>query len=68
VSEPIMRRLVMRYLELQEAASRPARALAHPAHVSRLGRSRRVGPGEALLKKIDLDLALEEVYQRFFGG
>jgi len=64
--EEIMPRLTRKYLELSAACYRVATAV----HDER-GRFRRGHPGRrvspAVLKKIDLDKALDRVYQRFFG-
>lgn len=62
----IMRLLVERYAELSELCYR----ISVSRHDER-GRFRRRHPGRrphpALLKKVDLDYALLDVYRRFFG-
>jgi len=63
----VMQRLLSRYLELEEAASRPAVSTIRRERVGSARGPRRPGPPDVLVKKLDLDLALEEVYERFFG-
>lgn len=66
VREPILRRLVRRYLELESQVLSPPPS--QPRRERTGARPRRHGgPPEAWLVKVDLDEALEEVYARFFG-
>jgi hypothetical protein len=62
----VLTRLVRRYQELSAVCYRAATASRDERGRFRRGR-RGGGPHAALLKKIDLDLALEQVYRRFFG-
>ena len=63
--EPVIRRLVRCYLALESRAGAP-----RPSYTGgegrRLGRPRG-GLDPALGKKIDVDLALERLLERFFG-
>ena len=62
----ILPRLVRKYQELSTTCYRAATA-SRDEH-GRFRRGHRGGkPHAALVKKIDLDLALEQVYRRFFG-
>lgn len=62
----IMPQLVRRYLELAESCYRVSVSHHDERGRFRKGhRGRRIHP--ALLKKVDLDHALERVYERFFG-
>ena len=61
-----MPRLLRKYEELAAVCYRAAQA-THDER-GRFRRGRAAGkPHPALLKKIDLDAALEQVYRRFFG-
>ncbi len=62
----IMPRLVRRYLELSEACYRVSVSRHDERGHFRKGHAgRKTHP--ALLKKVDLDQTLEQVYERFFG-
>jgi len=64
--QPIMTRLMRKYLELSAVCYRAATASHDERGRFRRGRvANRLHP--AILKKIDLDEALDRVYQRFFG-
>lgn len=64
--DAVLVRLVRKYVELSDACYRVS-VVAHDKH----GRFRKGHharrPHPALLKKVDLDRALGEVYRRFFG-
>lgn len=65
--EEIMPRLVRKYLELSALCYRAATA-SHDQR-GRFQRGRSGGRSHpAVIKKIDLDEALDRIYQRFFGG
>ena len=64
--DEIMPRLLRKYVELSATCYRAATAARKPDGRFRRGH-RKIGPPPAVLKKIDLDEALERVYQRFFG-
>ena len=64
--ETTMARLVRKYLELSAVCYRAATASRNEHGRFRRGR-RASQPHPAILKKIDLDEALDRVYQRFFG-
>ena len=66
-SEGILARLVRHYVELSDVCYRVS-VVAHDRR-GRFERGHRVRrPHPALLKKVDLDEALIEVYRRFFDG
>ena len=65
-SDRILPRLVRRYQELAEMCYRVTVAYHDERGRLRRGHRRRTHP--ALLKKVDLDTALSQVYRRFFGG
>jgi hypothetical protein len=66
-SEGILARLVRNYVELSDVCYRVS-VVAHDRR-GRFERGHRVRrPHPALLKKVDLDEALIEVYRRFFDG
>ena len=66
-SDGILARLVRNYVELSDVCYRVS-VVAHDRR-GRFERGHRVRrPHPALLKKVDLDEALIEVYRRFFDG
>jgi hypothetical protein len=66
-SDGILSRLVRNYVELSDVCYRVS-VVAHDRR-GRFERGHRVRrPHPALLKKVDLDEALIEVYRRFFDG
>ena len=64
--QTIMARLVRRYAELSALCYRAATSPRDEYGRFQRGRVYR-RPHSVVLKKIDLDVALERVYQRFFG-
>lgn len=63
--EPVIRRFVRCYLALEGRAGAP-RPSYTGGEARRLGRPRR-GLDHTLAKKIDLDLDLERLLERYFG-
>jgi len=65
VSDGILLQLVRKYAELAEFCYRVS--VAYHDERGRLRRGHRSRTHPALLKKVDLDAALAQIYRRFFG-